>query len=257
MEKKIVFFDIDGTLLDSNNTILPSTKQAIRQLQQRGVYTAIATGRTPNMFQSIRQELNIESYVSINGQYVIFEGLEIYKNEIETNQLGSLVEDAASHGHEMAFYNHKHVCATAERHPYIEDCFHSVHLNYPSYNRNFYRENPVCQGILFCEEGDENYYETSYPNFEFVRWHNRAIDVLPKGSSKAIGIQQFIKRAGFSVENTFAFGDGRNDMQMLSYVGTGIAMGNAVDELKQCADVVTKSCDEDGIVTGLKAVHLL
>ncbi|WP_416827195.1 Cof-type HAD-IIB family hydrolase [Ectobacillus polymachus] len=257
MEKKIVFFDIDGTLLDSNKSLQESTKYAIHELQQKGVYTAIATGRTPTMFEPIREELNIESYVSINGQYVVFEGAEIYTNEIETMQLDKLVTDAELRGHEMAFYNHEYVYATAQNHPYIEDSFQSFHMNYPPHNRNFYKENPVYQGLLFCKETDEGYYEKSFPNFEFVRWHNLALDVLPKGSSKAKGIQQFINRAGFKRENTFAFGDGRNDMQMISYVGTGIVMGNAVDELKQCADIVTNSCDDDGIWNGLKAVGLL
>lgn len=98
MEKKIVFFDLDGTVLNEDKQILESTKTAIRLLQDKGVYTAIATGRVPLMFDWILEELNIDSYVSTNGQYVVFEGKEIYSNPLDPEMLNSITDVATRTG---------------------------------------------------------------------------------------------------------------------------------------------------------------
>src|SRR5690625_7865577 len=90
MHEKIVFFDIDGTLVDDDKNIPVSAKQAIDELKRNDVYVAIATGRAPFMFEHIRQELEIESYVSFNGQYVVFEGETIYENPIGQESLKKL-----------------------------------------------------------------------------------------------------------------------------------------------------------------------
>ena len=86
--KKIVFFDIDGTLLDHEKNLPDSTKKAIKLLQDNGVFVAIATGRAPFMFTNLREELEIDSFVSFNGQFVVFENqspfpLRLYLSSIE------------------------------------------------------------------------------------------------------------------------------------------------------------------------------
>lgn len=68
------FFDIDGTIYDEDKQVPASTKEAIAELQRRGHHVAIATGRASYMFEDLREELGIDSYVSLNGQYVVFEG---------------------------------------------------------------------------------------------------------------------------------------------------------------------------------------
>ena len=81
--------------------------------------------------------------------------------------------------------------------------------------------------------------------------------MLPKGASKAVGVEKIMKQLGVKRENSYAFGDGTNDFEMLDFVGTGIAMENAVPELREQADFVTTSCSDDGIVNGLTGVGLL
>src|SRR5690625_709161 len=71
MGEKIIFLDIDGTLVDKHKVIPLSTKKAIRQLQQAGVHVALATGRPPFMYEHIRKELNIQTYVSILSSFRI------------------------------------------------------------------------------------------------------------------------------------------------------------------------------------------
>lgn len=258
MERKIVFFDIDGTLLNEEKEIPESAKRAIHLLQEKGIYTAIATGRGPQMFDWIREELNIDSYVSINGQYVVFEGEEIYANPMNPEMLADITKMAASKGHAIAYCNHQEVKVSEEDHPYIQASFnHFLKLDHPPVDREYYKHSPVYQGHLFCEAQDEQMYVERYPEYCFIRWHKYAADFLPKGCSKAAGILKLLEATGIKKENCYAFGDALNDVEMLALAGTGIAMGNAVPEAKAAADVITASCSEDGILRGLIQVGLL
>src|SRR5690625_363921 len=94
MDKKIIFFDIDGTLVNEEKQIPTSTKESINQLQQAGAHVAIATGRPPFMFKDIRDELGINTYVSFNGQYVVLDGQVIYENPIQMEKIKQLHDDS-------------------------------------------------------------------------------------------------------------------------------------------------------------------
>ncbi|WP_068776212.1 Cof-type HAD-IIB family hydrolase [Paenibacillus sp. FJAT-26967] len=256
MERSIVFFDIDGTLLDEDKQIPDSTRKAVRMLQERGVFTAIATGRNPVMFENILEELNIDSFVSINGQYVVFEGRELYTHPMDTDKLAELVQRADEQGHSLAYCGHPDI-RVSSLNPHVMESYEGLKLPCPDAEPDFYKHSPVFQGHLFCDAESEKEYAKLFPHYRFVRWHEHAVDVLPEGSSKAIGILEMLKAVGIPNENCYAFGDGLNDIEMLASVGTGIAMGNAVPETKAAADYVTSSCSEDGILRGLIAVGLL
>src|SRR5690625_7414192 len=101
MDKTIVFFDIDGTLVDDEKQMLATTKQAIKDLQRNGVHIAIATGRPPFMFQEIRDELDIDSYISFNGQQVVCNGEVIYENTLEVQALKKIHEEEIDMGNKM------------------------------------------------------------------------------------------------------------------------------------------------------------
>jgi len=113
------------------------------------------------------------------------------------------------------------------------------------------------QTLMFCPEEEERQYTSDYSHFGFIRWHPYSVDVIPKGGSKAEGIKKMIDRLGFKLEDVYAFGDGLNDIEMLQAAGTGVAMGNAVPEVKQHANMTTKSVEEDGIWYGLKELELI
>ena len=253
--KKIVFFDIDGTLLDHDKTIPASTKEAIKKLKKNGIYVAIATGRAPFMFEGIREELGIESYVSYNGQYVVFEGEVIYENPLNQMELEKLYVNAKNNEHPLIFMNEKTMKATVIHHRFIELALGSLNFTHPDLDPSFYKTNQIYQSLLFCE--DEAQYKMNHPKFHFIRWHDYSVDVLPKGGSKAEGIKKMIERLGFDLSNVFAFGDGLNDLEMLKTVGTSVAMGNGVPEAKKHADYITTDVAEDGIWNGLKELQLI
>ncbi|MFJ7729162.1 Cof-type HAD-IIB family hydrolase [Neobacillus sp. NPDC097160] len=257
MKKPIVFFDIDGTLLNEEKKIPASTKKAVRLLQEHGIHTVIATGRVPKMFYWIQQELSIDSYVAMNGQYVVFNGQEVYANPINSERLHSLSTMTASNGHALAYCSHLDYKVSKSNHPFIEAGFDSLMMPYPEVDEEYYKHLSIYQGHLYCDLSDAQMYFDHFPDFSFVKWHDNAYDILPKGASKAVGISKMLEVLGINKEDSFAFGDGLNDLEMLTMVGMGVAMGNAVPEAKAAADYITTSSSDDGILNGLIKVGLL
>ncbi|PFN82320.1 hydrolase Cof [Bacillus sp. AFS076308] len=257
MKQPIVFFDIDGTLLDDKKVIPESTKKAVRQLQDKGIQTVIATGRVPKMFYWIQKELNIDSYVSMNGQYVVYKGKEVYSNPIKPSVLQSMSAITARNGHALAYCSHEDYKVSERNHPFIEASFDSLMMPYPEVDKEYYNELSIYQGHLYCGIEDAQQYIDLFPDFSFVKWHDVAYDILPRGASKAIGIRRLLEVLDMDEKSAFAFGDGLNDIEMLTTVGTGVAMGNAVPEAKAAADVITTSSSKNGILNGLIKVGLL
>jgi Cof subfamily protein (haloacid dehalogenase superfamily) len=256
MTKKIVFFDIDGTLLDHDKNLPMSTKKAINLLKENGTFVAIATGRAPFMFTSLVKELDIDSFVSFNGQFVVFENEVIYKNPLDQQELEVLTEDAKSNDHPIVYLTEKTMKSTIS-HPFVETSIGTLHLPPPAEDASFYKGREIYQSLLFCEDSDEQYYFQKYSHFDFIRWHQYSVDILPKGGSKAEGIKKMISRLGFELKDVYAFGDGLNDLEMLKAVGTGVAMGNGVKEAKEIANLITTEVSENGIWNGLKELELI
>lgn len=257
MGEKLVVFDIDGTLVDDEKRLPKSTKEAILHLQNNGVYVVIATGRPPFLFEELREELGVQSYISFNGQHVVFEGETIYENPIDQQQLALLHNGALEHNVPMVFMNENRMIATTDNHPYILQCFEQLTDEYPKVDHKFHLQTPIHQALIFCKEGEEVTFTENYPAFHFLRWHKYSCDVLPMGGSKAVGIQQIVKASGLEEAHTYAFGDGANDMEMIQTVKTGIAMGNAVPQLKKVANYITSPVDDNGIVKALERYKLL
>ncbi len=255
--KKIVFFDIDGTLLDHEKNLPESTKEALAMLKKNGVFVAIATGRAPFMFKSLREELEIDSFVSINGQYVVFENKMIFENPLNQSELERFFAVAKKNNHPLVFLTDQTMKATVKYHPHIEESMGTLKFIHPEEDASFYRGKKIYQTLLFCEEHEEHFYREQYPNFDFIRWHPYSLDILPAGGSKAEGIIKMIERLGFQLKDVYAFGDGLNDIEMLKTVGTGVAMGNGEPLAKKNANLITRDVAEDGIWHGLKELHLI
>ncbi len=255
--KKIVFFDIDGTLLDHQKNLPNSTKKAIQRLKENGVFVAIATGRAPFMFEDLRDELDIDSFVSFNGQYVVFEDEVIYENTLSEAELDRLLKASRIKQHPLVFMNETAMKASVDRHPFISEGLASLGFSHPMEDVKFYQNRKIHQALLFCPEHEERQYINEYEKFHFIRWHPLSVDILPKGGSKAEGIKKLIERLGFALKDVYAFGDGLNDLEMLRSVGTGVAMGNGVHEAKINADLVTSDVTKDGIWNGLKELELI
>lgn len=257
MERKIVFFDIDGTLLDYKKQLPASAKNAIFKLHEKGIDVAIATGRAPFMFDDLRKELHIDTYISVNGQYVVYKGEVIYENPMNQAAIVELGQFSKQQNDPMVFLDETKMVAACSHHPFIEKSIASLKFEHPPYHPNFERENIVYQALVCCEEKNQALYEEKFKDFDFIRWHQYSMDVLPKGQSKAKGIEKLLKYLHLDLKNVYAFGDGLNDIEMMKTVGVAVAMENGKEETKKHADVITDTPENDGIYKGLKKLALL
>ena len=259
MSKPIVFFDIDGTLLDEDKNLPKSTELAIEQMKKNGIDVVLATGRPPFLFKELRERLGINSYISYTGQYVVFEGEKIYENPLSKRSLIQLHKDSISRKYPMVLMSSTEMRATVADHPHVIDGLNRLKFQYPEVDLTFHDRQSIFQVLLFNEKKETTKLMETYDAFHFIHWGSDgfACDVLPKGGSKAVGIQKILDATGINKENSFAFGDGMNDLEMIQAVGTGIAMGNAVKPLKDIADDITGSVKENGIKTALKKYGLI
>ncbi|GAA3401522.1 Cof-type HAD-IIB family hydrolase [Paenibacillus hodogayensis] len=257
MSYQIVFFDIDGTLVNEEKQLPPDAVEAVRELQNRGVEVVIATGRAPYFFAPIAEKLGIDSFVSLNGAYVVYKGQPIFQREIPRASVEALVGHAAKHNHSLVFEGHAAFYANEASHPHVVEAVSSLKVDLPGQDPDFWRNEAIYQIFLHCEAGEEQVYDQVVPDLRYIRWHPKAMDVIPHDRSKAQGIEALLHHLNVRPEHAVAFGDGLNDKEMLTMVGLGIAMGNSHEELKPFADHVTTHVDEGGIVNGLRYAGLL
>lgn len=255
--KKLLFFDVDGTLYNSNKQLPPSAKEAIFKARENGYEIAIATGRAPFMIADLLEELQIDTYVTFNGQYVVYKGEVIYTNQIENDLLTDILQFGTERNHPFVFLNEREMIASKEGSREIEESLETLHYPYPVIDANYYLHTPVYQTLLFAKAHEQVTYEQQFPNVQFVRWHPYSCDMLPKGGSKALGIQKLIEHIGVDMSEVIAFGDGLNDIEMLREVGFGVAMGNGHEEAKNVASIIAGHVDEDGLFGVMKKLGII
>jgi hydroxymethylpyrimidine pyrophosphatase-like HAD family hydrolase len=110
----------------------------------------------------------------------------------------------------------------------------------------------IFQMTPFITVEEEKEIRPRIPDCEIERWHPAFADITAKGNTKQKGMDEIIRHFGFLREETMAFGDGGNDVSMLCHAAIGVAMGQASDEVKQFADYVTDSVDDNGIRNAMK-----
>ena len=117
---------------------------------------------------------------------------------------------------------------------------------------------PIYQVIPYgIDEDGEQRIMKLMPHCKRTRWHSLAVDIIPQEGGKQNGIRQVLNYYHIKQEETMAFGDGFNDIDMLEFVEIGIAMGNASQEVKDIADDITEYIDNDGIYRALKKYHVI
>ncbi|MDO3408242.1 Cof-type HAD-IIB family hydrolase [Saccharibacillus sp. CPCC 101409] len=257
-ERSIVFFDLDGTLLNDAKEINPSTREAIAELQKRGHIVAIATGRAPFFFEHVRRELNIDTYVSYNGSYVVHEGEVVFTNPLNEDALQKLTDLALKNKHAVVYMDHEDMRANVSGNDRVAESIGTLNIGaLPKHDPLYYKDRFIYQSLLFCAEGEEELYEELFGSFDFVRWHPFSLDVLPAGGSKFKGIGRITEQLGIPPERQYAFGDALNDLEMLEGIPNSVAMGNGLPEAKAAARWTSRSNEEDGIAYGLKLAGLL
>ena len=259
--KKAVFFDIDGTLWDFHNRIPESTVTAIRALRKNGHYAFICSGRArayiqhPDLFA-----IGFDGVVAGCGTHVELNGRQIYEKLIDRELAVHTVETVRRYGFRPILegpeylymddsdfgndiYGQKLKRELGERLVSISDTYGEWKINKLSCATND-ADRDGCFAAL------EEYYT-------YLIHNSAVVEMVPKGHTKATGIAKMCEALGIDRTDTFAVGDSVNDLAMLEYAGTGIAMGNGSPEAKAAADYVTTDLNEDGIYNAMVHFRLI
>lgn len=249
---KAIFFDIDGTLVSfKTHMVHASTMRALEELRAKGVKLFICTGRHELLIDNVDKSM-FDGIVSLNGQCVRVEERVIYTNAMTPADAQAAAEFASSRNIAAIFEGVDFIrINTITKMALDGAALINLHLPEPS-DISAISEYPILQLIFFGDTSEEESLLRRMPSCESTRWTPLLCDVIPLGGGKHVGIRKVLEHYGFSREECMAFGDGDNDITMLRYAGTGIAMGNADPTVKAAADYITSSTDHSGIAKALR-----
>ena len=252
---KILFFDIDGTL-SIGKQVSKENINCLKALKDKGYLTFICTGRAPFYAQYLFNDL-VSGYICCNGRYILYNGERLHGEAFTNKELNDylhlfdeldagyfLVSDHNSYVHNL---NEQYLNETI--HAYGKDHIITEYVNQPYYTFDlFYKDlkhrdkiiERLKDKIIFNDHGGHGSGDCSTIGFD-----------------KGNGIEYCIQYFNIDINDTYAFGDGYNDQAMFRVVHNKIAMGNAVDVLKEKATYITTNCDAHGIKNALLHYHLI
>lgn len=266
---KVIIMDVDGTLTNSKKVITKKTKDALIKAQEAGALLILASGRPTSGLMDLAKELKMDEnhglLVSFNGSKVV----DCQTNEVLFNETMN-VEDGQAVLEHMKKFDVKPMIDKGD-YMYVNDVFNNQ-INYNGEPFNIIQYESRGGKFKLCEKDDlaafadyplnkiltagepeylqANYKEMMEPFKDTLSCMFTApfyFEFTAKGIDKAKALDTVLIPMGYKKEEMIAFGDGHNDASMVKYVGIGVAMDNAVDDLKSIADEVTLSNEEDGI----------
>lgn len=258
--RKAIFFDIDGTLIDcfrGLTDITPTVKKAIRYLQSNGDYAFIATGRPYAFLSQAILDFGFDGFILTNGAQVIIKNKTIYWDPMDKEFVKKSIT-------EFEKLNIQYILQ-GELYSYMKNSCKEFYSFYDSIgiSRKFLKSDFDIEKIntskmeMLCpnEEAVNACLSLINSNPDYDHFHSidaKSFELYSKKNTKATGILTALEYLDIPIKNSYAFGDGKNDIEMLSTTGCGIAMGNACDEVKKYAKKITHTVHEDGVAVGIE-----
>lgn len=248
---KIAFFDVDGTLVDPKmwektqdilESIPDSTRIALKKLKENKIAPVIATGRPKKVILPLAKSLGVENLITSNGQEIVMGQRSIFQNYINPEVITAIHKYSKQKDAQILYDTSAGLVSTV-----------------PEEGIELLAKDELPQKVLQILINTQRPIEQIFPfndEVKIVKSGSFYYDVLPKNISKASAIARFLQAAKVPVEQTLAFGDEENDLEMFEYVGTSIAMGNATNVLKERANQVTKEVWNDGIYYACEKLKL-
>ncbi len=277
MNKKLLFFDVDGTLVGFDGKMPDSTMDALKKAQKNGHEIFLCTGRSHNQIYDFLLDFGFDGIVGATGCYVEYHGKELLHNTFSREQLKQVV-DCFKDTDAGIICQRKDDCVSpaASEQPFIRAYADNIKLDRitdnPAFVKMFFDDDLAdypdryegIESILFCESpynteevrsrvSDEICVETA----SFRRPEPYSGEITLRVNSKETGIRAVLDHLGKTREDIIAFGDGANDLAMLDFAGYSVVMDNALDAIKEHGDYITAAVDKDGIYLALDHLGLI
>ena len=260
-EIKIAFFDVDGTLYNHwKEGVSQEVISALKKLKANGVIICVATGRPIEMLNQLRDlinEVEFDYLITSNGQAIYYENKLVYKNFLHPEDVKSIIKRANELDLSLSLVSDDINIITKLNEIAIKAC-ESVGFQLPVEKKVDETFNQPVDHLV-CYETTKNmkYFVPIIKHSVMTYWTVDVFDFVPNNGVKANGIKKVLNHLNIPKENAIAFGDGQNDMDMLRYVGFGVAMGNSPLEVQEVADYVCEHINDDGVAKTLKKINLI
>ena len=270
MDCRLIALDLDGTLNNSKGIVTPQTKQALIRAQEKGAKIVLASGRPlPGLYQNAR-DLEFDRF---DGYLLCFNGANvrtwkdrttIYDQTISARMAQMIYDYNIRNDYNMVIMSYEGDDVLAEN-PGGYRVQEEAALNHMNVRTVPSVRDTLCHPVnklLFAAQPDylaDIEMEFKKPFVGQLSIYRSApfyLEVMTTGIDKARSLNRLVKYMGIDRKQVMACGDGYNDLSMIEYAGVGVAMGNAVEELKKKADAITATNDEDGIALALEEYFL-
>ena len=266
MRYSFAAFDLDGTLLNDQKIITPKTRTALMRLQRLGVRVILASGRHPRGVLPVGQELELAQYggmlLCFNGGRVVScaTGQTLVHSALPRTLAQEVASAALTLGLQPVCYTDKALLTQAPEDPYVQLEARINHLELQK-SGNLCEDLPQEPDKLLLVGQAETVSAALAPLQQ--RFAGACdiycstpffIEVMPPSINKATALSGLLTELSSGREALVSFGDGQNDIPMLDFAGLGVAMENAPDDVKSHADLVTGSCNADGIADAIAQI---
>lgn len=257
---RAAFFDVDGTLIASGTHAMPGgIVEALTALRRRGVAVLLCTGRHKLEIEeeNLLPGLTWDGAAYMNGQLCEWQGHTVQENWIPAGDLRELRRFLQQRGKSCIFLEKN--CMYANRvDARMERGQEQVGTAVPKVRGiDDLETRKIDQAIPYIAPEEEAELLARMPNCQIKRWSPFAVDLISREGGKQNGIRALCTAMGISPEETIAFGDAENDLEMLRLAGIGVAMGNALPQVRDCADYVTGTVEQGGVVEALHHFQLI
>lgn len=259
MKYKLLVLDLDGTLTNTKKEITPNTLQTLTEAQEQGIKIVLASGRPTYGVAPLAEKLQLDKYegyiLSYNGGEIInWKTKELmYKNLLDHAVLPYLYKCAQQNHFAILSYEEEYVLT---EYPDDEYVIKEARLNGMKIKKveNFLAaiKHPIAKCLIVGEPNrlavlEKGMHEHLKDQMGVFRSEPYFLELVPKGIDKAQSLAVLLKEINMTKEEMIAVGDGFNDLSMIKFAGLGVAMANAQDVVKENADYITLSNEEDGV----------
>jgi len=273
LKNKVIFLDIDGTLVDRTLQVPESAAEAIKKAKANGHKLYLNTGRSRCQVFDHIWEVGFEGFIGGNGIYIEENDKKLFHRPIpedltdkviaylEENGSGFFVENNIS-----LYANQNYLPSLARLLDFsVEDAFKWTTRVFPSTTfdcTEWHMDANKISVVLTDDVDIEKLKQFISPELTLGLWNMTSrkrgfSDIFQDGTSKGKAVEFIMNRLGKPLEDAYGFGDSDNDIEMIETAGTGVAMGNAIPQLKAVADHITDHVTEDGLANAFKHVGLI